>query len=41
MTRKKKVFHNNNNNNNNNNKDNLHFIPNNILTNFFKKFNKI
>ena len=41
MTRKKKVFHNNNNNNNNNNnKDNLHFIPNNILTNFFKNLTK-
>ena len=40
MTCKKKVFHNNNNNNNNNNKDNLHFIPNNILTNFLKNLTK-
>ena len=33
--KKKKVLH-----NNNNKKDNLHFIPNNILTNFFKKLTK-
>ena len=35
MNRKKKVLH-----NNFKKMDNLHFIPNNILTNFFKKLTK-
>ena len=35
--KEKKVIHN----NNKKKMDNLHFIPNNILTNFFKKINKI
>ena len=37
MNPKKKVFHN----NYKKKKDNLHFIPNNILTIFFFKVNKI
>ena len=35
--KEKKVIHN----NNKKKMDNLHLIPNNILTNFFKKINKI
>ena len=35
MNRKKKVLH-----NNFKKMDNLHFIPNNILTNFFKELTK-